>query len=894
MVMEDSLRDLKEAHPTRLLGSDEKGLTWDVVIIREGLSKNGNNYRAEVLKAAAHLFENLRACAYRFGKSLNTNEDHFNHLPELPARNMPGGFIENVVGWFDQVHFGEFQETDGTTSNGLLAKFHVLPAAEWLRKNMLEAFSKGRSDLYEFSIDARGPAVPAIINGKQVRDVQEIKSVSSTDVVSDGAAGGQVLRLVAAVGMETASDLVKLIRECRPKWLQAFEPPADGVDLSEYAVLVLEHNLGEAEKLLRETPTHATQYLTEVVRGIKTLDSAIEMIRTGNVPEAMNLLRSWIAEFGEPEQGSQESQRRGLYSFPCKNHESGGPGSGGPKSNETIPPQAQESAQETPTVSTPATNPADAGTTASDSNGDAMKAKEQDLAKREAALRVKEATLNIEVALNGSELHEAAKIRLRSELIAVAESSELTVDAITERVKSEVAYLAEVGTKQETATPPVVAPVAVAVAAPVPVVVRPKNMGGAHNEPGTVAVGMTEADKWEKAWDGFFEGGKTIDGIAPVGSLHRAFGEMLGGRLGYVDREEMADYIFESIKLAVPASPRILPEKHFARLREGFQRMHATDELKEAIVTGDFPVAFGQALFRKLQKEYKADAHNDWRKVVSSFENLQDATNAFSIARLGGVATMPIVAQGAPYEEFNDPTENEEQLIPQKRGALLKFTWEDALADKIGVLRRIPRILGRSAARTIQQKVWDEIDLNPNTADAIALINASHNNLLSGAPVLGSGAVADAIELLQVMPEQDSSERLGLEARFLLVGPKKRSEAFELTRSETKVNSDEDATVKSMINALGIEMIATIGLGRVVSPTTAFRWYLMIDPADGETIVVGFLGGRDRPDIFVQSPMDTPTSGASFEADALTFKTRLVFNAKVADHRGIVGSLATS
>ncbi|KKM70793.1 hypothetical protein LCGC14_1437120, partial [marine sediment metagenome] len=610
------------------------------------------------------------------------------------------------------------------------------------------------------------------------------------------------------------------------------------------------------------------------------------------VPEAMNLLRSWIAEFGEPEKGSQESQRRGLYSFPCKNHESGAPGLGGLKSNETIPLQARESAQETPTVSTPATSPADAGTTASDANGDAMKVKEQDLAKREAALRVKEATLNIEVALNGSELHEAAKTRLRSELIKVAESSELTVDAITERVKTEVAYLAEVGAKQETAPAPVAAPVAAAV--PVPVVVRPKNMGGAHTEPNVVAIGMTEGDKWEKAWDGFFEGGKMIDGIAPISSLHRAFGEMLGGRLGYVDPEEMTDYIFESIKMAVPRSPRILPEKHFARLRENFQGMGATAELKEAISTGDFPVAFGQALFRKLQKEYRADAHNDWRQIVSSFETLQDATNVFSIARIGGVEVMPIVAQGAPYEEFTDPTENEEQITPEKRGKLLKFTWEDALADRIGVLRRVPVILGRSAARTVQQKVWDQIDLNLNTADAVALIDAAHNNLVSGSPALSYTAVTDAMELLQVMPEQDSNERLGLEAKLLLVGPKKRNEAFEITDSEAKVTNAEDATVKSIVNALGIRSLSTIGLGRDTAVDTDFRWYLMIDPADGETIAVGFLGGRDRPDIFVQSPMDTPTAGASFEADALTFKSRLVFGSVAADHRGFVGSLATT
>ena len=120
-------------------------------------------------------------------------------------------------------------------------------------------------------------------------------------------------------------------------------------------------------------------------------------------------------------------------------------------------------------------------------------------------------------------------------------------------------------------------------------------------------------------------------------------------------------------------------------------------------------------------------------------------------------------------------------------------------------------------------------------------------------------AVTDAMELLQVMPEQDSNERLGLQGKLLLVGPKKRNEAFEITDSEAKVTSAEDATVKSIVNALGIRSLSTIGLGRDTAVDTDFRWYLMIDPADGETIAVGFLGGRDRPDIFVQSPMDTPT-----------------------------------
>ena len=82
----------------------------------------------------------------------------------------------------------------------------------------------------------------------------------------------------------------------------------------------------------------------------------------------------------------------------------------------------------------------------------------------------------------------------------------------------------------------------------------------------------------------------------------------------------------------------------------------------------------------------------------------------------------------------------------------------------------------------------------------------------------------------------------------------------------------------------------TIGLGRTSG--TENRWYVVANPRDAESIVVGFLGGRDRPEIFVQSPTQTPTSGESFDADILSFKIRYGFGVAAEDHRWIQGSLA--
>src|SRR5688572_10660730 len=65
-----------------------------------------------------------------------------------------------------------------------------------------------------------------------------------------------------------------------------------------------------------------------------------------------------------------------------------------------------------------------------------------------------------------------------------------------------------------------------------------------------------------------------------------------------------------------------------------------------------------------------------------------------------------------------------------------------------------------------------------------------------------------------------------------------------------------------------------------LSSTTG--WYAVADPAEVPTIVMGFLNGREDPELFVQ---DQPTVGAQFTADKTTYKVRHIYGGTVEEHR---------
>jgi len=69
----------------------------------------------------------------------------------------------------------------------------------------------------------------------------------------------------------------------------------------------------------------------------------------------------------------------------------------------------------------------------------------------------------------------------------------------------------------------------------------------------------------------------------------------------------------------------------------------------------------------------------------------------------------------------------------------------------------------------------------------------------------------------------------------------------------------------------------------------ATDYWLVADPAVVPTIEVGFLDGRQEPEMFVQ---DDPRMGSVMTADKITFKVRFIWGVVKLQYRGFAGYIA--
>lgn len=281
---------------------DAEGRTWDAVIIQSGMSKNGRFYSDEVLLKSTKLFEGARCYAYEF------KGNYLDHLPDFAKAAMPEGFARNLVGWFENVRFDEFMGVDGKAHTGLVATFHCTD--DRIRSTFLNAWKEGKRDLLGFSIDVEGTVNRVWMEGQLADQVESIEQVSSVDVVSVPAAGGQVVRLVASNGGSMKDRILALIKQHDPQLLNGLDPAAVTEDqawelLSKLLDGVQESLHGKDEELKKKTLTTTeslitsvlgpAEKLTEVLKGdSELLEKATAWLATRTVESACALLEGVV------------------------------------------------------------------------------------------------------------------------------------------------------------------------------------------------------------------------------------------------------------------------------------------------------------------------------------------------------------------------------------------------------------------------------------------------------------------------------------------------------------------------------------------------------------------------------------------------------------------------
>jgi len=124
--------------------------------------------------------------------------------------------------------------------------------------------------------------------------------------------------------------------------------------------------------------------------------------------------------------------------------------------------------------------------------------------------------------------------------------------------------------------------------------------------------------------------------------------------------------------------------------------------------------------------------------------------------------------------------------------------------------------------------------------------------------------------------------------KYLLIPNELEELANKLATSNAYVNA---ATYYS--TGAASEAATTPNIHKGIEPiivdswTDATDYFAVADPKNVDTIEVGFMGGREEPELFIA---DNPTVGAMFTADKITYKIRHWYGFAIADYRAFFGA----
>jgi len=376
----------------------------------------------------------------------------------------------------------------------------------------------------------------------------------------------------------------------------------------------------------------------------------------------------------------------------------------------------------------------------------------------------------------------------------------------------------------------------------------------------TVSIRETQRDRYVDAVFGMLEE-KDINGVPRFHSIHQAYCTVKGIPFD-ADKKAIADGL----------------------MMEGIGYDPLTRILRESPSIA-WTLVFGDAMQRKLIKDYGIPAFDDWRKIVSDITNLPHFKTQRSL-RQGYYATLPVVNAGGTYQPLTSPGEEEATYNPAKAGGTEDWTWEQALNDDLGALKKIPKRLALAAKITLYQFVFDMLRLGSVTAtsyDGVNLFAAAHANLAVPGVALSSATLTTAKVAMRSQTALGSTATyLAIKPKYLVIPNVLESLGIQLRDSDYEVPGVGVNTSRQIANPHK----GTFELIVVDYWTDPDNWYVVADPALVPTIEIGFLGGKEEPDLLTLAA----NTGSEFSADKIVLKVRQVKGGTPLDHRSMYAS----
>lgn len=300
------------------------------------------------------------------------------------------------------------------------------------------------------------------------------------------------------------------------------------------------------------------------------------------------------------------------------------------------------------------------------------------------------------------------------------------------------------------------------------------------------------------------------------------------------------------------------------------------NEVKTTVLNDALTNALNKALVRDYRGQPK------WWDPIVNKASTRDVKQQTRVL-LNDFSSLSTVAEFGAYTNLAWG-DTQEAYTPTKKGNTVAVTLEAIINDDLRAVTRIPSKLAVAAAITINESISNLFTQSSGAGPTLDSDNhrvfdaTNHGN--RGNTALSSTSV-QAGSIAMMKQANSAGKRLGIRPAFLLVPPDLAYSAQVLLQTASVPGS-----ANNDVNVLRGTMQPVV----VPNWTDTNNWYMLAGPDQIESIEVGFLGGREEPEMFVQ---DQPQNGQVFTNDAITWKIRWFYGQAWLDYRGAYASIVT-
>lgn len=326
--------------------------------------------------------------------------------------------------------------------------------------------------------------------------------------------------------------------------------------------------------------------------------------------------------------------------------------------------------------------------------------------------------------------------------------------------------------------------------------------------------------------------------------------------------------------------------RHYSSLQEAYVEMSGDANINwfgrcaratQSFALPSFEEMLGITLNRLLMKDYRVDYR--WRDIVTAITDPRDFRTD-TRGRIKYVPDVPSLTEDQLYAELATPPGDDEAVTYtiNTTGCTINVSRRVLINDDIGAIKRAVAQLSRAASRTIAKRVWKLITDNAiYGVDGLNIFHASHGNL--GSSALSAASLTAARNALFAQVEPGSTEPLGLGSGPLLLVIPVGLESTALPLNHVHF-LDGAFTLNPWIHRFG-DHNENIFVNPLLQDVN--DWYLFDTSGNVGLIEVGFLMGRDQPELLLA---DNPLADEAFTQDRAIYKLRWEFECVPLDYRG--------